>query len=212
MPNKMPEDIEKLLYELDSHEDIERIQKQWNDLSRQNELYEHTYLQQLGNTVEGNLKFKEAKTLINPAEQMHQFNESIRQELQELNGKGVEQEYYLDIEKPDNDNSKRADAMKDFQLTWSDASMIEQTTDDKQVQSDIDQNFELEWHHPPEADNDNYPQDTSLKDVAEQGASDRTQKIDDFKLTFDTIGQDDHQFDRDIETERDDKDFEYDDD
>lgn len=212
MPNKMPEDIEKMLYELDSHEDIERIQKQWFEFSHQNEQYEHHYLQQLGNTVEGNLKFKENKTVITPADQMHQFNESIRQELHELHGKGKEDQYYLEIEEPGNDNGQlgKASAMQDFQLTWSDTSQVGQSNDGKNVKNEVDQDFRLEWDHSPSADNDNYPQDTPSTNITEQERSDRIQKVEEFKLTFDTMGQDEHQIDsRDMEAER--EDFEYDD-
>lgn len=176
-------------------------------------VWAYNYLQQLGNTVEGNLKFKENKTVITPADQRHQFNESIRQKLYELHDKGKEQEYYLEIDKPGNDNSQsdKTDAMKDFHLTWSDASQIEQTTDDKNMQTGIEQDFRLEWDNSPAAENDNYTQDIPSTNMTE--SSDRIQKMKDFKLTFDTMGQEEHQIDnKDMGAERDDKDLEYDDD
>jgi hypothetical protein len=212
MPNKMPDDIEKMLYELDNHDDIERIQKQWFEYQSANTLYEKQYPLQLGNIVEGNLKFKENKSIPTPAEQMHEFNESIRQELYELHGKGKEQEYYFEIEEPGNDNiqSERTDAMKDFQLTWADASETRQVANDKISQTDKEQDFRLEWDNSPAADNDSYPQDSPLGDRLTQERSDRIQKVEEFKLTFDTMDKEDHQIDsREIEAER--EDFEYDD-
>jgi hypothetical protein len=211
----MPEDIEKMLYQLDNYEDIERIQKQWMQYQSANDRYEKQYSQQLGNIVEGNLKFKETKSIPTPAEQMHQFNDSIRQELYELHGKGKEQDYYVEPDEPSNDNQQRnaSGTVEDFQLTWADASKMENEVKGKSVENERERDFKLDWDQQPEADNDNYQSEKQSKDMSEVDGSDRKQKVQDFKLTFDTMGEVDQEVDgKDLETERDNRDYEYDDD
>lgn len=82
--NKMPEDIAALLEQIPNYDDVVRIQNKWHEYAKANEVYELNYPQQFGNLVEANLKFKEQKSIPTPAEQMAQYNETIRGELTDL--------------------------------------------------------------------------------------------------------------------------------
>ncbi len=100
MPRQMPQKMEELLSRIDNPDTIRDIQNKWSELVTANDNYELNYPQQFANLVEGNLKFKEQKTIPTPAEQMQMYESMVMSEISDhLEGKqqqGKEETYELD--------------------------------------------------------------------------------------------------------------------
>lgn len=149
MARAMPKDMQELMDKLHDPDTIREIQTKWNAYVTANEQYERNYPQQFGNLVEGNLKFKEQKSIPTPAEQMAMFEDMVREEiedhLEQKDTQDKEQVYELDHKQPDDTPipelpNDRVEKLADFRLSFEDTDLR-----DKRVPktNDIDKSQEL---------------------------------------------------------------------
>lgn len=151
MARQMPKDIQELLGKLHDPDTIRLIQGRWSEYVATNEQYEQNYPQQFANQVEGNLKFKEQKSIPTPAEQMAMFEDMLREEIEEhLDDKelqGKDEVYELDENKnigtpkpePPND---RTEKITDFKLNFEDRGLRDKPVPKDKI-NDMDKSQEL---------------------------------------------------------------------
>ena len=121
----MPDDILQRLYDLNDYEAFMELQEQWNQYRRTNMAYERNYDQQFGNLVLGNRSFGQQKSIPTPVEQMEQFNQSIREEIDMRMGKQKEALYQQDDKTSERVEHGAKDATEaklekkgEFRLEW----------------------------------------------------------------------------------------------
>src|SRR5690606_2511181 len=140
MAQRMPREMEEKLILINDPDAIIEIQQQWNKYVAANDKYEQTYPQQFGALVEGNLKFKENKSIPTPAEQMTMYRgmvmEAIEEQLGEKNMTGKEATYELDEAAPQ--QQIHHDRQGKLELSFTDKSLR-----DKQEMKNIDQSQDL---------------------------------------------------------------------
>jgi hypothetical protein len=148
MSRQMPQKMEELLYRIKDPDIIREIQHKWNDLVIANDNYERNYPQQFANQVEGNLKFKEQKTIPTPAEQMQVYESMVIAQIQDhLDDKqqpGQEATYELkDDSKATPDQVQLNDR---FRLTFTEVTQPQQKEEmppKGKAYNDMDQSQEL---------------------------------------------------------------------
>lgn len=151
MARQMPKDMQELLGKLHDPDTIRSIQGRWNEYVATNEQYEHNYPQQFANQVEGNLKFKEQKSIPTPAEQMAMFEDMLREEIEahldEKEVQGKDEVYELDenknigTSKPELPND-RTEKITDFRLNFEDRGLRDKPVPEVKT-NDIDRSQEL---------------------------------------------------------------------
>lgn len=151
MARQMPKDMQELLGKLHDPNTIRSIQGRWNEYVAINEQYEQNYPQQFANQVEGNLKFKEQKSIPTPAEQMAMFEDMLREEIEEhldekeLQGKDevyeLNENKNIDTPKPDLFND-RTEKITDFKLNFEDRGLRDKPVPEDKT-NDIDRSQEL---------------------------------------------------------------------
>lgn len=111
----MPQKMEELLSKIENPDTIRDIQNKWSELVTANDNYELNYPQQFANLVEGNLKFKEQKTIPTPAEQMQMYESMVMSEISDhLEGKQQqEKEETYELDGKDNLKDKFRLSFKD---------------------------------------------------------------------------------------------------
>ncbi|MEZ5016084.1 MAG: hypothetical protein R2800_03475 [Flavipsychrobacter sp.] len=155
MARQMPKDMQELLGKLHDPDTIRSIQGRWNEYVATNEQYEQNYPQQFAHQVEGNLKFKEQKSIPTPAEQMAMFEDMLREEIEEhldekeLQGKDEVYELHenknIGTPKPDLPNG-RAEKVTDFKLNFEDRGLRDSpVSEDKTNDMDRSQELNVIW-------------------------------------------------------------------
>lgn len=177
MARQMPKDMQQRLGELQDPETIRSIQGKWNEYVATNEQYELNYPQQFAHQVEGNLKFKEQKSIPTPAEQMASFETMVREEIEgHLGDKGdIDKDPVYELDDKEQSDSPRSETvneregrMKDFQLSFGDMSLRdkdvpEQETPAKENDIERSQVLNVVW----------------LKDYKEQKAQEQKEQTQD---------------------------------
>jgi hypothetical protein len=182
MADRMPKELEDLLFTMDDPDAIKDIQEKWLRYSAANRNYTKAYPEQFSHLVESNLKFKENKTIPTPAEQMRGYNDAIREEiLDKLNDKNKKEQYEIDEnERSENTDNNSKTSVKQFKLTFDDIGreqvdlskteyqrMAEKDIADKEVSAEkfnrpMSYSFSLTFDHP----------DTDSRDDMEQTIDD----------------------------------------
>lgn len=114
--------MDELLHKIDDPDVIKTIQGKWNELVAANDNYERNYPQQYANLVEGNLKFKEQKSIPTPAEQLQMYESMVIAEIKDyLDEKQKEEkEATYELEQGDNTGKNTPDDRERFRLSYAD--------------------------------------------------------------------------------------------
>lgn len=135
---QMPKELEELLFQVEDVDAIQRIQTKWMEYADANAHYEKVYPDQFANLVQANSTFKENKTIPTPPEQMREYNDMIRDEINEvLHEKSLEEKadaYEVEEQAP---NTKQK-TFDDFKLTFLDMmdQVVPEQTKEKTKQAD----------------------------------------------------------------------------
>ncbi|MBS1778045.1 MAG: hypothetical protein JST70_01895 [Bacteroidetes bacterium] len=124
MARQMPKEMQELLYQIDDPDIINGIHQKWNELVAANDNYELNYPQQFGNLVDGNMKFKEQKSIPTPAEQMQMYESMVLAEIHDRiddKEKGDNEATY-ELEPDEQAPPDKVQTADQFRLTFSDMS------------------------------------------------------------------------------------------
>ena len=117
MSSRMPHDIQELLDQIDDPEKMLEFASRWGEYVKKNNEYEQNYQMQFANITEGNLKFKQDKTIPTPAEQLDQFRDLIRDDLNDyLNER--QQDKQASAEQDEVTPETPLDQSQELMLTW----------------------------------------------------------------------------------------------
>ncbi len=174
MSNRVPKDIQELMDQVHDTDKLLEFAGKWNEYARTNSEYERNYPMQFANLVEGNLKFKQDKTIPTPSEQMEEFRDLMRDELNDYLNE-LQQDKQAEVEAVEQEPvDNPLDQPQELMLTWMKEYKEEQAQraqyvheqDKEEEKTDIN-DFKLNFGHDDYSENDYEPANDNQPEMDE---------------------------------------------